>query len=142
MLYPAELRARGKTNFDHDIGVAREGQAVLVRRSKRRELGFGCLGGGWSRGRVRDGQADERHLFDEVQAGAAEHLVDDCFGEAAGVVLDADGLFSLAKVEVADAVDLPEAGDGYHGGLGGGDAVAVEDIQLGHGAMIAAVLGR
>ncbi len=64
--------------------------------------------------------------------------MDDGLGEAAGVVLEANGLFRFAEIEAADAVDLAEARDGHGGGFGGGRAVAVEDVQLGHGGMIAA----
>jgi hypothetical protein len=89
----------------------------------------GGLLGRW----VGDGERDEGDLFDDVEAGAAEELVDDGLGEAAGVVLDTDGFFPFAEVEAADAVDLAEAGDGQGGGFGGGSSVAVEDVQLGHG---------
>ncbi len=86
-------------------------------------LGDGPLGGG---------RRDEGNFFDDVEAGAAEELVDDGLGEAAGVVFEADGLFRFAELEAADAVDLTEAREGHDGGFGGGRAVAVEDVQLGH----------
>jgi len=84
--------------------------------------------GGW----VGDRRRGEGDLFDDVEAGAAEELVDDGLGEAAGVVLDTDGLFGLAELEAANAVDLAQAGDSHGCSFGRRHAVAVEDVQLGH----------
>ncbi len=100
------------------------------------------LGGGLLRGGVGYGKGDEGDLFDDVEAGAATELVDDGFGETAGVVLDPDGLFRLAQIDTADAVDLAKASDGHGCGFGWGDTVAVEDVKLGHTGMIAAGRGQ
>ena len=99
------------------------------------QCGGGLLGGGggvcgrwgWRRG------GEHGEGFEDVEAGAAEELADDGFGEAGGVVLDADGLFGFLEVDAADAVDLAQIGDGKGGGFGRGRAVAVQDIKLGHG---------
>ncbi len=89
-------------------------------------LGYGSDVRRWS------GRGEQGHGFDDIEAGAAKQLVDDGLGQAGGVVLDADGLGALVEEEPADAVDLAEAGDGKCGGLAGGRAVAVEDVELGH----------
>ena len=80
---------------------------------------------GWRRWRwwVEHGER-----FDDVEAGAAEELVDDGLGEAGGVVFDADGAGGLVERELADAVDLADAGDGQGCGLRGLRSVAVEDV--------------
>jgi hypothetical protein len=78
------------------------------------------------------------HGFYDVEAGAAQELVNDRLGEAGSVVLDADGLFSFAEFDAADSIDFADFGDGKGSGLGGGRSVAVQDIKLGHASMIAA----
>ncbi len=47
-------------------------------------------------------------------------------------------LGGLVEGEVADAVDVAHLGEGEHGLLGGRGAVAVEDVKLGHRAILAA----
>ncbi len=118
MLYPAELRAHS---------------AAWSSASSRFYLLAGSgWEGFWRRRRRRQGKG-----LDDVEASAAEELVDDGLGEAAGVVLDPHRLLHLVEVDLADAVDLAEAVDGHRGGFGGHRAVAVEDVELGHGSMVA-----
>ena len=93
---------------------------------------WGGIGGG-RRGRRKHGQS-----FHDVEAGAAEELVDDRFGEARGVVLNANSGGAFVQVQLADSVDLAEVAECYCGGFGGRSAVSVEDIELRHGVMIAA----
>ena len=116
MLYPAELRARRKSLTPIQLG-----DGGLERRGWGGVVGLGEEGDG----------------LDDVEAGAAEELVDDGAGEAAGVVLDADGLRGLIDGEVADAVDVAHLGECEDGLFGGRGAVAVEDIKLGHGVILA-----
>ena len=52
--------------------------------------------------------------------------------EAGCVVLYADGLLALIQFEVANAVDLAYPRQGKGGGLGRGDSVAVENVELCH----------
>ena len=100
-------------------------QPICVRCSA--SCGGGRCGlGRWGR------RCGEHDALNDVDAGAAQELVDDGLGEAAGVVLDADGALTLIELEVADAVDLANAGQGKHGALGGRDAVAIEDVKLSH----------
>lgn len=63
--------------------------------------------------------------------------MDDGLGEAAGVVLDADGLFAFVELEMADAVDLADASHGENRALGWRNAVAVENVELSHAASLA-----
>jgi hypothetical protein len=95
----------------------------LSKNSAGGKSGGWCLG--WCRGR-RWVEHGER--FDDVEAGAAEELVDDGLGEAGGVVFDADGAGGLVEGELADTVDLADAGDGQGSGLRGLRSVAVEDV--------------
>ena len=85
--------------------------------------GGGWLGGWWWRRWVEHGEG-----FDDVEAGAAEELVDDRLGEAGGVVFDADCAGGLVEGELADAVDLADAGDCQSCGLRGLRSVSVEDV--------------
>jgi hypothetical protein len=65
---------------------------------------LGCwlwLRGWWGRRR-----SEEREGFDDVEAAAPEELMDDGFGEARGVVLDADGLLSFVEFEFSNSVDF------------------------------------
>jgi len=141
MLYPAELRARLlMIELLYDIGAGREEQASYT-AGEQGTLGvllcgllIGVLDGGW----IGYGSVEERDLLDEVEAGAPEHLVDAGLGEAAGVVLDPDGFFGFVERNAADAIDLTQAGDGHGRRFGGRDTVAIEDVKLGHRAMIAA----
>jgi len=94
----------------------------------------GELFGGW----LWYGEGDEGYFLDDVEACAAEELLDDDVGEAGSVELDADGSGGFIERDTADAVDLAEAGDGHDGGFGRRNSVAEEDVQLGHGLMIAA----
>jgi len=64
--------------------------------------------------------------------------VNDGFGEASGIVFDADGFAGFVEVELANAVDLAEIGDGEDCCFGRRHAVTVENIKLCHIAMIAA----
>ena len=91
-------------------------------------MGGGKSGGGWLGGWRRWGWVEHGERFYDVEAGAAEELVDDGFGEAGGVVFDADGAGGFVEGEFADTVDLADAGDGEGCGLRGLGAVAVEDI--------------
>ena len=84
---------------------------------------------------------EHRHGFYDVEAGAAQELVDDGLGEAGGVVLDADGLFGFAEIDASDSVDFADFGDGKGCSLCGRRSVAVQDIKLGHASMIAAARG-
>ncbi len=59
----------------------------------------------------RSGRRVEEDAFADIEAAAAEELVDDRFGEARGVEFDADGFFGLVELELADSVDLAEATD-------------------------------
>ena len=97
-----------------------------------------CGGGGFG---GRELGRDERDLFDDVEAGAAEELVDEGLCEAAGVVLHADGFFLFLEVDLADAVDLAKIGDGHGCGFGGWRSKAVQDVKLGHMGMMIAVRG-
>ena len=110
MLYPAELRA------------------LVVEAIEKYAIG-GKSGGGWRLGWWwRRWWVEHGERFDDVEAGAAEELVDDRLSEAGGVVFDADGAGGLVEGELADAVDLADAGDGQGCGLRGLCAVAVEDV--------------
>jgi hypothetical protein len=83
------------------------------------QLSYGRLGNKgilqltcWLRGWGGRGRGEHGQGFDDVEAGSAEELVDDGLGEAGGVVLDADSAGGFVEFELADAVDLAEAGDG------------------------------
>jgi hypothetical protein len=75
---------------------------------------------------------DEDDALGDVEAGAAEELVDYRLGEAGGVVLDAYGLFGFVDGEVADSVDLADAGDRQDGGFCWLCVVTVENVELRH----------
>lgn len=85
------------------------------------------------------GWGEHGQRFDHIEAGTAEKLVDDGLGEAGGVVFDADGLLRLVEVELADAVDLAQVGDRERCRFRWRHSIAVQNIKLGHGLMIAAV---
>lgn len=72
------------------------------------------------------------HGLYDLEAGAAQELVDDRPGEAGGVVLDADGLLGFVELDATNTVDFADLGDGKGGGLGGRRSVAVQDVKLGH----------
>ena len=93
---------------------------------------------GCCRFRLWERRREHGHGFDDIEAGAAQELVDDRPGEAGGIVFDADGLFGFVEFDAADPVDLADFRDGKDGGLGRGHSVAVQDVKLGHGTMIAA----
>ena len=78
---------------------------------------------------------------EDVEAGAAQELVDDGLGEAGGIVLDADSLFGFVERDAADAVDLAQTGDGEDGLLGGQDAEVVDHVDCCHMGILAAVVG-
>jgi hypothetical protein len=99
MLYPAELRARD----DVKMSLAKNSESFAFL-----QLG-GCRGWWW---RWRRRGCGEGHSFDDVEAGAAQELVDDRLGEAAGVELNADGLLGLVELYEAYAVDLAHPGHG------------------------------
>jgi hypothetical protein len=99
---------------------------VWLKLSKNMDGGkSGGCGLDWWR---RRGWVEHGERFYDVEAGAAEELVDDGLGEAGGVVFDADGAGGLVEGELADAVDLADAGDGQGCRLRGLRAVAVEDV--------------
>ncbi len=86
------------------------------------------LGGGYGlgwRGRRWGCEADGFH---DVQTGSAEELVDYGLGETGGVVFDPDGFRGFVELDVANAIDLADLGQGEGGRLGGRDSVAVEDV--------------
>ncbi len=87
---------------------------------------------------LRDRRREHRHGFYDIKTGAAQELMDDRLGEAGGVVLDADGLFSFTEFDTADSIDFADLCDGKGCGLSGGRSVAVQGIKLGHASMIAA----
>lgn len=88
--------------------------------------------------RLGERRREHGHGFDDVEAGAAQKLVDDRLGEAGGVVLDADGLFGFVQRDATNAIDFADFCDGKGSGLGGWHSVAVQNIKLGHASMIAA----
>ncbi len=55
-----------------------------------------------------DGVEDD--LLGDVEAGAAQELVNDLACEAGGVVFDAHGFFGFVEFDQAHAVDLAQAG--------------------------------
>lgn len=63
--------------------------------------------------------------------------MDDWFGEAAGVVFDANGLLRFVEFHAANAVDLAHLCHGQRGGLGRWHSIAVQNVKLCHGSMIA-----
>jgi hypothetical protein len=87
---------------------------------------------------LRERRREHGHGFYDVEAGAAQELVNYRLGKAGGVVLDADSLFCFAQLDAADSVDFADFSDGKGGGLSGRHSVAVQDIKLGHASMIAA----
>jgi len=95
---------------------------------------------GLNRGRRRDvcRVSDHGDGFDDVEAGAAQQLVDDGAGEAAGVVLDTDGLGRLVEFHAADTVDVADLGEREHGAFGGRNAISVEDVELSHELILSA----
>ncbi len=84
------------------------------------------------------GLGDHGDGFDDVEAGAAEELMDDRAGEATGVVFHADRFGGFIECHAADAVDVADLGKGKHGPLGGWGSIAVEDVKLGHTAILSA----
>jgi hypothetical protein len=102
-----------------------------------KEAGSGCGDGGWF-GWWGDGE--ELDALDDVEAAAAQELMDDRFGEAGGVVFYADGFIEFLEFEAADSVDLAETGYGKDCGFGGGCAVTVEYFDLSHGVILAAAI--
>ena len=103
--------------------------------------GIGLAGGGGS-GCGLGLRRDEGDALDDVEAGAAEQPVDDGFGEAGGVVLDAHGAGGFVEGEGADSVDFADAAEGHHGGFGGRRAVAVHHVQLRHASMVSRAWAR
>lgn len=93
---------------------------------------------GCCRFRLGERRREHWHGFDDIEARAAQQLVYDRLTEAGGVIFDADGLFGFVEFDAADPVDLSDFRDGKDGGLGRGHTVAVQDVKLGHGTMIAA----
>ena len=63
--------------------------------------------------------------------------MDDRFGQAGGVVFDADGLLGFTEGHAAYAVYLAQTGYGEDGLLGGQGAEVVDDVDCGHSGMIA-----
>ena len=59
--------------------------------------------------------------------------MDDGLVQAAGVVLDADGLFGFVEDQAADAVDLAYLAHGESGRLGWRRSVAIQNVKLCHG---------
>jgi hypothetical protein len=96
----------------------------------RRGLGDGGLHRSRWRGVLRFG--DEGDGFDDIEAGAAEQLVDDGAGEAAGVVLHADSPGGLVDSHPADAIDIADLGEREDGVLGRWRTVAIENVKLSH----------
>ncbi len=85
--------------------------------------GGGLDGCGWG------GGLEESDALENIEAAAAEELVDDGLGEAGGIVLDADGAVGLVEVDAADAVDFAQAGEAKGGGLRGCGAISVQNIN-------------
>ncbi len=67
--------------------------------------------------------------------------MDDRFGEAGGIVLDADSFVGFVEFKLSNAVDLAKLRDCKCGSLGGRCAVPVKNIQLCHELMIAVGCG-
>ena len=104
--------------------------AESLREGQRGEL---CGGGRpCRRGRCRG--LEEGDALEDIEAAAAEKLVDDGLRETGGIVLDADGAVGLGEVNAADAVDLTQAGEAEGGGFRGGGTIAIENIDCRHRA--------
>ena len=80
---------------------------------------------------------DKSDLFNNVQARAAEKLVNNRLREAAGVVFHPDGLGGFTEIKLADAVYVADLGDGEHGGLAWRNAVTIDHIKLRHEGIVA-----